>query len=157
MKMRSDRSDHNQLVTSHPPNSLQRLRMGATPLSPSSSQEIVPISPPIASSSKLKQELATTLPKAKSTFDPSPALKERIRQHVKDDKMVTQSPSPELRRAYKRAREADVKDVKERGKMSRSQQTERMVSHLPPFPPLQFPLPPSCSIVAMHDPWCRYG
>lgn len=104
--------------------------MGATPLSPSSSQEIISISPPVASSSKLKPELATTLPKARSTFDPSPALKERIRQHIKDDKMITQSPSPELRRAYKRARDADVKEVRGKGKMSRSQQTERMMNSL---------------------------
>ncbi|RXK36897.1 hypothetical protein M231_05871 [Tremella mesenterica] len=89
-----------------------------SPLTPTSSQEIILLSPPQASSSTLT---ATALPKPVA-FQPSPELKTKIVRHIKDDKSLPLKPE-------KRSRM--ISDDREReAKMARSRQTERMMTTL---------------------------
>lgn len=100
-----------------------------TPLTPSSSQEIIPISPPIASSSKFKlsnsydASASVTLPKPK-TFSPKRELKEKMVEHVSAyDRKV------DVQNGKRKAKGSDMDDERERvAKLSRSQVTARMVS-----------------------------
>ena len=94
------------------------------PLTPTSSQEIVPISPPTVSTSSLKprrtprRDAATTLPRGVEPFDPSPELKRKIARHLADE-------APR-----KVARKGSAMEERERvGGMSRARTTERMVRY----------------------------
>lgn len=130
----------NQSVTCHfaqvlPPHVLRESTM-PSPLTPSSSQEIIPISPPpYASSSKSKSKptastststsafsISTTLPQP-AVFTPESDLLRKIRtqQHAYDAKAEVQG-------GKRKARRGAVDEERERaGKMSRSHMTERMV------------------------------
>jgi hypothetical protein len=111
--------------------------MAPTPLTPSSSQEIIPISPPPAAL-KRKREVtdpsaSTTLPKPLE-WKPSIDLKDKAyrARNAYEQKADTQS-------GKKKARQAEVEKQREevRG-MSREKQTARMVS------------PPLCTLVGQY-------
>lgn len=95
------------------------------PLSPSSSQEIIPISPPVASSSRLKPirpSSSTTLPQAES-FDPPYSLREKIVKHVRE-----QVKKEETMSGKRKAGKADHDDYRRKMRdVGRSRQTEVMV------------------------------
>ncbi len=99
-----------------------------TPLSPSSSQEIVPVSPPLASSSTshfLKRHHSTTLPSA-IPFDPPADLKPKIHAAMRAQRAREEGQS-----GKRKAREGEVEDERKRVQgMARSRVTERMVSSL---------------------------
>lgn len=113
-----------------------------SPLSPCSSQEIIPISPPIGSSSssaskhrrKTRDPDSTVLPRPKS-FVPKGELKESVIKHLKDQEKRIEIQGG--RRKVKRGTEdVDAREPKrskgkecanEEMEMSRTQVTNRMV------------------------------
>jgi hypothetical protein len=108
-----------------------------SPLTPSSSQEIIPISPPpYASSSKSKSKpiastststsasISTTLPQP-AVFTPDSDLHHKIRTHQQE-----YDAKAEVQGGKRKARRGAVEEERDRaGKMSRNQMTERMVGH----------------------------
>ncbi len=93
-----------------------------SPLSQSSSQEIIPISPPLASFSSSR---LTTLPSA-LPFDPPADLKPRIHAALK-----TYKAKEEGQNGKRKARASEVEEERKRIEgMGRSRVTDRMVSLL---------------------------
>ena len=94
-----------------------------TPLSPSSSQEIIPISPPLSFRSTAHlPESSTTLPVAVG-FDPLPDLKPKIRAALK-----VQRAKEEGQGGKRKAGSGEVEEERKRVRgMERSRVTERMV------------------------------
>jgi hypothetical protein len=97
-----------------------------TPLTPSSSQEIIPISPPPYTDRKGKRkavdEAATALPRPKG-FEPAPDLQRRIGETLKQ-----QRKQEDGQYGKRKARSSEVENERQATEgMSRSRQTERMV------------------------------
>jgi hypothetical protein len=96
-----------------------------TPLTPSSSQEIIPISPPKTQKRKARDEKATTLPL------PAPvkldrALEERVAKRIKDQERVERSQTG----ASKARKEDAERQRREATNLSRGRVTERMMDSL---------------------------